>query len=82
MQGIIYGGVQMNTPIKTNQIFYTPINHDKLDKQYDIFAVATSEKYFRTGAYIIDAPALDKNVCAVQFEKGSKFYVMMHKKTE
>lgn len=69
----------MNTPIKTNQIVYT-LNHDKFDKQYDIFAVATSEKYFGTGAYIIDAPALDKNVCAVQFEKGSKFYVMMHKK--
>lgn len=70
----------MNTPIKTNQIVYTQINHDEFDKQYDIFAVATSEKYFRTGAYIIDAPALDKNVCAVQFEKGNKFYVMMHKK--
>lgn len=70
----------MNTPIKTNQIVYTPLNHDKFDEQYDIFTVATSEKYFRTGAYIIDASALDKNVCAVQFEKGSKFYVMMHKK--
>ncbi len=69
----------MNTPIKTNQIFYNKINRDKFYEKYDVFAVNTTEKYFRTGAYIIDAPVLEKNVCAVQFEKGSKFYVMMHK---
>lgn len=62
----------MNTPIKTNQIIYT-LNHDKFDKQYDIFAVATSEKYFRTGAYIIDAPALDKMYVRFSLKKAVNF---------
>lgn len=70
----------MNAPIKTNQIVYK-INHNNFDKKYDVFAVDTSEKHFRTGAYIIDSPVLDKNVCAVQFEKGDRFYVMMRKNT-
>ena len=71
----------MNTPIKTNQLVYATINHNNFDEKYDIFAVNTTEKHFRTGAYIIDAPVLDKNVCAIQFEKGNRFYVMMRKKS-
>lgn len=62
--------------IKTNQLVYT-LNHKKIDEQYDIFAVQTSMKYFKSGAYIIDAPVLERNVCAVRFLNGKRFYVLM-----
>lgn len=66
----------MPTPIKTNQLTYT-LNHKKIDEQYDIFIVQTSMKYFKSGAYIIDAPVLERNVCAVRFLNGKRFYVLM-----
>ncbi|MCM1506039.1 MAG: hypothetical protein NC177_02735 [Ruminococcus flavefaciens] len=71
----------MSTPIKTNQLVYK-ISYDKLDGKYDIFCIQTSEKHFKSGAYIVDAPALNKNVCSVQFESGNKFYVMMNKNSD
>lgn len=69
----------MITPIKTNQIVYKKINYSNFDEKYDVFAVNTTEKYFRQGTYIIDSPFLNKNVCAVQFETGNRFYVMMYR---
>ena len=66
----------MTTPIKTNQLIYT-LDHKKIDEQYDIFIVQTSMKYFKSGAYIIDAPVLEQNVCAVRFLNGKRFYVLM-----
>lgn len=69
----------MNIPIKTNKLIDNTINHSLIDEKYDILCVKTSEKYFRSGAYIIDAPAFDKNVYAVQFTEDNKFYVMMRK---
>lgn len=71
----------MSTPIKTNQLVYK-ISYDKLDGKYDIFCIQTSEKNFKSGAYIIDAPTLNKNVCSVQFTSGNKFYVMMNKSSD
>lgn len=66
----------MPTQIKTNRLAYT-LNHQKIDEQYDIFIVQTTMKYFKSGAYIIDAPILERNVCAVRFLSGKRFYVLM-----
>ena len=66
----------MSIPINTNQLVYS-LNHEEIEKEYDIFSVRTSEKYFQSGADIIDAPVLEKNVCAVRFIDGNCFYVLM-----
>lgn len=66
----------MNSPIKTNQLRVT-IDRPSFDKQYDIFAVTTSDQYFKHGAHILDVPLLENRVCAVRFLRGNTFYVMM-----
>lgn len=66
----------MNSPIKTNQLTYT-IDKELFSKNYDIFCIRTSEKYFKSGAYIIDAPLLNNNVCSVLFKSGKKFFILM-----
>lgn len=66
----------MNAPIKTNRLNYK-FNKELFSKNYDIFCVCTSEKYFKNGAYIIDAPLLSNNVCSVLFKSGKKFFVLM-----
>lgn len=62
----------MNIPIKTNQLTYT-FNKELFAEKYDIFCVSTSENYFKHGAYIIDAPFLNNNVCSVLFESGKNY---------
>lgn len=71
----------MIAPIRINQLSYT-LDHDNINAVYDIFTVETSMKYFKSGAYIIDAPVLEKNVKAVRFENGKRFYVLMNKNAE
>lgn len=66
----------MNAPIKTNQLTYK-FNRELFSKKYDIFCIRTSEKYFKNGAYIIDAPLLSNNVCSVLFKSGKEFFVLM-----
>lgn len=66
----------MNSPIKTNQLNYT-INEELFSENYDIFRIRTSEKYFKNGAYIIDAPHLNNNVCSVLFKSGKEFFILM-----
>ena len=68
----------MSTPIKTNQIICNP-NYEEIDKNYDIFAVQTTETYFQSGACILDTPFLENNVCSVLFDYGKRFYVLMKK---
>mgnify|MGYP007014208433 FL=1 len=46
-------------------------------KNYDIFCIRTSEKHFKNGAYIIDAPLLSNNVCSVLFKSGREIFVLM-----
>ncbi|MDE7122422.1 MAG: hypothetical protein K2O42_09725 [Oscillospiraceae bacterium] len=67
----------MSSLIRTNQLVYT-LNYEEIDKKYDIFVVQTTEKYFRYGAYILDAPILEGNVCSVCFLNGKEFYVLMY----
>ena len=66
----------MKVPIKTNQLTYT-FNKELFSKNYDIFCIRTSEKYFKNGAYIIDAPLLSNNVCSVLFKSGKEIFVLM-----
>lgn len=66
----------MNTLIKTNQLAYT-FDKELFSKNYDIFCIRTSDKYFKAGAYIIDAPLLSNNVCSVLFNSGREFFVLM-----
>lgn len=66
----------MNVPIKTNQLTYT-FDKELFSKNYDIFCIRTSEKYFKNGAYIIDAPLLSDNVCSVLFKSGKEIFVLM-----
>lgn len=66
----------MNAPIKTNQLTYE-FNKELFSKSYDIFCIRTSEKYFKNGAYIIDAPLLSNAVCSVLFKSGKEIFVLM-----
>lgn len=66
----------MSAPIKTNQLKYK-FDKELFSKRYDIFCIHTSEKYFKNGAYIIDAPLLSNNVCSVLFKSGKEFFVLM-----
>ena len=66
----------MNVPIKTNQLTYT-FDKEVFSKNYDIFCIRTSERHFKNGAYIIDAPLLSNNVCSVLFKSGREIFVLM-----
>lgn len=66
----------MNSPIRTNQVKFK-VNISAFNNKYDVFRVKTDDKYFKNGAYIIDAPFLNDAVRAVLFEKGNSFLVLM-----
>ncbi|MCF0215422.1 MAG: hypothetical protein HUK21_02995 [Fibrobacteraceae bacterium] len=66
----------MPTPFKINHINPT-INYEKISAVYDFFEISTSEKYFDTGAKILDDMIIEKSVIALQFDLGKNFYVMM-----
>lgn len=66
----------MNSPIKTNQL-KVEIDQSSFDRSYDVFAVSTSDPYFKHGARILDVPLLEDRVRAVRFLRGNTFYVMM-----
>lgn len=66
----------MSAPIKTNQLTYT-FDKELFSKNYDIFCIRTSEKHFKNGTYIIDAPLLSNNVCSLLFKSGREIFVLM-----
>ena len=66
----------MNFAIKTNQLTYK-LNKQMLSNEYDIFCIRTSDKYFKGGAYMIDAPLLNNAVCSVLFKSGKEIFVLM-----
>ncbi len=70
----------MNTPIKTNQL-NIQFNATAFNEKYDVFKIETSEKYFKHGAYILDAPLLCNSVRSVFFDFGKSFYVLMNKES-
>ena len=68
----------MNSPIRTNQVIFK-VDISAFNEKYDVFRVKTDDKYFKNGAYIIDAPFLNDSVRAVLFERGRTFLVLMNR---
>lgn len=68
----------MNIPIKTNQL-QIDMDAAMVNQRYDIFRIDTTDKYFKRGAYVLDASLLCDNVCSVFFDSGKSFYVLMNK---
>lgn len=66
----------MNSPIRTNQVIFK-VDLSAFNEKYDVFRVKTDDKYFKIGAYIIDAPFLNNSVRSVLFEGGKTFLVLM-----
>ena len=65
----------MNSEIRTNQLIVN-INRAAICEKYSVFQMKTSDKFFSSGAYILDDPMLNKNVLSVLFESGKAFYVL------
>lgn len=76
-----FGGVLMNTTIKTNHLT-AQINNMLINQKYDFFYLETCEKYIKRGAYILDAVAMSNDVRAVKFESGKKMLVMLESSAE
>lgn len=68
----------MGTRIKTNKLSYK-IDRGAVSSQYDIFTIETGDKYIKSGAYILDAPTLDRNVKSIVFESGRRALMMLEK---
>lgn len=68
----------MPAPIRTNKIKYQ-LDKNKFVQIYDLFAIKTTKNHFKTGAYILDAPALCDNVASTYFYSGRCLYVLMNK---
>lgn len=66
----------MNSGIKINKLKYS-VDFEKINSIYDFWVIETSDKFFKYGAYTIDAPFLENAVKSVLFEGGKKFYVLM-----
>lgn len=70
----------MKSAIRTNKVI-PKFDYKRIDEEYDIFCLETSKKYISTGAKIIDAPLLNRDVRAVLFERGKRFYVLLKHNT-
>lgn len=66
----------MATLIKTNKL-QIKLNQQLFASTYDIFSVVTTQSHFKGGAYILDAPLMNRSVCSVLFTSGKQFYVLM-----
>lgn len=64
--------------IRTNKLDYS-LNRNIIFDKYDFFRIVTSEKHFKVGAKMLDAPMLGNNTCAIRFESGNNLLVMMCK---
>ena len=68
----------MGTSIKINKLSYK-LDRQAIATEYDFFTIETSEKYIKRGAYILDAPTLNRNVKSIVFESGRRALMMMCK---
>ena len=68
----------MTTKIKTNKLLYK-LDRQAISSEYDFFTIETGDKYIKRGAYILDAPTLDRNVKSIVFESGRRALMMMRK---
>lgn len=77
-RGSFWGGVLMNTSIKTNQLEYF-IDREKFYELYEVFYLETSDKYIKRGAYILDVAELNNDIKSIKFESGKRVFLLMHK---
>ncbi len=68
----------MNTRIKTNRLSYQ-LDRSAISFQYEFYIIETSEKYIKGGAYILDAPSMNRDVKSIVFESGRKAFIMMRR---
>ncbi len=71
----------MNYPIRTNKLIFD-VSYDKIEELYDFYCVRTSEKRFSHSAAVLDMGDEQKNICALRYEKGNVFYVMLYKSAD
>ena len=64
--------------IRTNKLDIK-IDFEKLSNTFDFFKIETSDKYIKSGSYILDVPEIDKNIKAVYYKTGKCFFVLMKK---
>lgn len=64
----------------TNHLIVT-FERDNIDKNYDFFALTTSDKYIPGGAYIIDKPVEQLKAESVVFDSGRTMFIMFKKHT-
>lgn len=56
-------------------------NYDLVDKYYDFYLVTTSDKYIKSGAYILDKPLDLLKAESVVFDNGRTMFIMFKKNT-
>lgn len=66
------------TPFKTNKLKYE-LDRTALAERYDVIKVKKDGGHFKRGANCLDIPVMGKMVCAVRFEQGDSFHVLMEK---
>jgi len=54
-------------------------NYSKIDEDFDIYCISTSDKYIKGGAEFLDID--DIKISSIVFEKGNSFYAMIPKDT-
>jgi len=54
-------------------------DHSKIDDDFSIFQITTTEKYINRGAYILDRPDLDLKALSVAFDYGKSAFILFKK---
>ena len=66
----------MKSVITTNKAI-PYFDYQSIDAEFDIFCLETSKEYIDYGAAILDTPLINKEVKAVLFESGRRFFVLL-----
>lgn len=54
------------------------IDRKLLSEKYDLYEIATSDEYIKSGSSILDCPELNNDVKAVFYKSGRNFYVLLN----
>ena len=71
----------MQPPIKTNKIVFK-LDKEIFSEKYDLFAVKTSKKHFKSGAYILDSRGISDKILSIYYYSGKCIYVLMKKSND
>jgi len=64
----------------TNEICVN-FNFSKIQRDFDIYKITTSEKYIPGGAFVLDKPLMTLKARSIVFEYGRSFYLLFLKDT-